>query len=110
MNLKKETEEKLAKLQLFEQNLQNLLLQKQQFQTQLKEVESALDGLKNSTENYKIIGNIMVKSSKEKLEEELKQKKEMLELRIKSIEKQEKQIKEKAEDLQKEVLKEMGKF
>lgn len=100
----KETEQKIAQLQLMEQNLQSFLMQRQQFQSQLIEVESALKEIENSKESYKIIGNIMVNASKEDLKKELEEKKKILELRIKSVEKQEKGIKEKATKTQAEVL------
>ncbi len=79
-------------------------MQKQQFQMQLSEINSALDNLKDSKQSYKIIANIMVDTKKEDLEKDLKQKKEMLEIRIKSLEKQEDIIREKSQKLQKEVL------
>jgi prefoldin beta subunit len=100
----KESEEKIMQLQLLEQNIQNFLMQKQQFQVQLSEVDSALENLKGATKSYKIIANIMVDAKKEELESELKQKKEVLELRIKNLEKQEEKIREKSQKLQKEVL------
>ncbi len=100
----KETEQKIAQLQLMEQNLQSFLLQRQQFQSQLIEVESALKEIETSKETYKIIGNIMVNASKEDLKKDLQEKKSILELRIKTLEKQEKQIKEKATKTQAEVL------
>jgi prefoldin beta subunit len=105
----KETEEKIGRLQLIEQNMQNFLVQKQQLQAQLVEVESALNELKTTEEAYKIVGNIMVKSKKDELEKGLNEKKEMLDLRISSIEKQEENIKEKAKTLQQEVLSKMNK-
>jgi prefoldin beta subunit len=71
------------------------------------EIESALNELKNSEENYKIIGNIMVKTNKEELQKDLNQKRELFELRIKTIEKQEKETKEKASKIQTEVMKEI---
>ncbi len=46
----------------------------------------------------------MVKSDKGKLKIELDKKKEMFELRIKTLEKQEEKLKEKAKDIQKEVV------
>jgi|TARA_B100002003_G_C14123775_1_gene540529 prefoldin beta subunit len=101
---KQEAEEKIAQLQLLEQNMQNFLMQKQQFQMQLSEVDSALENLKDSNKSYKIVANIMVDANKEELEKELKKKKEMLELRLKSLEKQEENIREKSQKLQKEVL------
>ena len=101
----KETEQGIQHLQLLEQNLQNFLLQRQQFQAQLIEVDSALEELKDKKEAYKIIGNIMVKSSKTDLEKDLKKKKEILDLRIKNLEKQEEKIQEKSKTIQEEVLK-----
>jgi len=102
-------EEKIERLQLLEQNLQSFMLQKQNFQMQLVEVESALAELGTTDSAYKIVGNIMVASKKEKLKEELEEKKRMLELRINSLEKQEERLKEKAKQTQTEVLEEMHK-
>tara|TARA_Y100000310_G_scaffold345838_1_gene470957 strand:+ start:7127 stop:7456 length:330 start_codon:yes stop_codon:yes gene_type:complete len=102
-----ETDQKIQKLQLFEQNAQQLLAQRQQFQQQLIEIESALSEIGKTNSSYKIIGNIMVESSKEDIEKDLNEKKKMIELRIKTFEKQEEDIKEKAKKLQEEVLKNM---
>lgn len=104
-DLSKETEENINQLQLLEQSLQNFLIQKQQFQAQLVEVESALKELEFAKESYKIVGSIMIESKKEDLKKELESKKEMLTIRIGALEKQEKQIKEKSTKLQSEVVK-----
>ena len=64
-------DEKINQLQLYEQSLQSLIQQKQQFQTQESEIDSALEALKTSTKFYKIIGNIMVDSKKANLEADL---------------------------------------
>jgi len=93
-DISKDTEQKIAQLQLYEQSLQNILMQKQQFQSQSLEIESALKELETTKEAYKIVGNIMVAS-----------KKETMALRIKTLEKQEKQIRDKAKKLQEEVSK-----
>ena len=103
--ISKETEHKINQLQLFEQGMQTILAQKQQFQMQLVEIESALNELNKSDTAYKIVGNIMVASDKEDLKADLKSKKDIVDLRLKTLEKQENQIKEKAEKLQAEVLK-----
>ena len=60
MDVSQETEQKISQLQMFEQSLQGFLGQKQQFQMQLVEVESALGELENTEKAYKIVGNIMV--------------------------------------------------
>ena len=92
-----------------EQNLQQFILQKQQFQTQLIEITSALEELEKTDQAYKIVGNIMVLTKKDKLKKELESKKEMLDLRIKTIEKQEKVIKEKMQKMQAEVMEKLKK-
>lgn len=102
-----DTQSKINDLQLFEQNLQNISTQKQQFQSQLFEIDSALSEIKSSTDSYKIIGNVMVKTDSKKLSIDLNEKKEMMSVRIKTLEKQEKTLSEKAIQLQKEVMAEM---
>ena len=103
--MSKETEQKIGQLQMYEQSLQTFLGQKQQFQAQMVEAESALNELEHAETAYKIVGNIMVLSDKKELKADLESKKEMFELRIKSIEKQENQVREKTSKLQSEILK-----
>ena len=110
MNLDKETQEKIQELQFLEQNFQQISIQKQAFQLELNETESALAEIEKTNEDvYKIVGNIMVKMGKSDIQKELKGKKEILALRFKSIEKQESSFKEKTEKLREEVVKSMKK-
>ncbi len=102
-----ETRQKIEKLQGMESTLQQLLAKKQQFQSQLVEVESAIGELDKTKQAYKIIGNIMVATDKDELKSDLDQKKEMLALRVQSVEKQEKKLQERAESLQQDVLSQM---
>jgi prefoldin beta subunit len=99
-----ETQEKIGKLQMLEQSMQTFLMQKQQFQAQLIEIESALKELKDAKTVYKITGNIMIDADKASLEKDLQEKKEKFELRIKTLEKQEAEIKKKATSMQAEVM------
>jgi len=101
------TEEKIQNLQAMERGLQQLLLQKQTFQAQLMEIESAQEEIKKSDTVYKIVGNIMLKADRQSMEKELKEKNETLNLRIKNIEKQEESAREKAKKLRGEVLEEI---
>jgi prefoldin beta subunit len=104
--ISKDIQEKIQQLQIFEQNLQNLLLQKQAFQFELSETENALDEIGKTKEDiYKLIGQVMLKASKAKIEKEMGQKKDILSLRMKAIEKQEGQLKEEIEKLRKDVMK-----
>ena len=110
MEVDKETEQKILQLQILEQNLQNFALQRQNFQVQLMEIENALEELnKTKGEAYKLAGNIMVLSNKKDLVKDLNEKKDMFELRVKNLEKQEKKIQEKAEELKNQVMKELEK-
>ncbi len=95
---------KIAQLQLLQQNMQNLLLQKQQLQNNLIELESALQEIKASEKCYKIVGHIMVASSKDRLSKELTEKKEMNSLRLKNYLSQEEKLKKSIEDTQKELM------
>lgn len=101
--------EDLHKLQLMEQSLQQFLIQKQNFQAQLMEIDSALSELEKTDAAYKIVGNIMVSSNKDDLKKDLESKKEVLNLRIKNLEKQEEKIKENASKLQAEIMKNIKK-
>lgn len=85
--------EKIHEIQILEQNLQSLLLQKQAFQMELNETSSALSALNQADDDvYKITGTILIKANKMELEKELNEKKKLLELRLKSIQSQENQI------------------
>ena len=100
---------KVNQLQLLQQNLQNILIQKQQFESQLIEVNSALVELENTDKAYKILGKIMVSTKKEDLSKDLNDKKEIYDLRIKHLIKQEESIKKNIQEVQKEVLPEAKK-
>ncbi|MFP4423976.1 MAG: prefoldin subunit beta [Candidatus Woesearchaeota archaeon] len=102
------TEDDIKQMQLLEQNLQAYLSQKQQFQAQLIEINSAIEELEQEKDSFKIIGNIMVKRKPEDIKKELQEKKEKIELRIKSLEKQEDLIKKKSKELQGKVMQQMN--
>jgi len=106
--MNKETENRIQQFQVVEQQLESILIQKQNFQVQLSENENASKELeKTKSDAYKIIGTIMVSSNKEDLLKDLKEQKEILDLRLKSLEKQENNLKEKAESLQKGLMEEL---
>jgi prefoldin beta subunit len=104
MKEEEQARQNLAFLQNIEQSLQQILLQKQSFQSQMVEIDSALGELEDKETAYKIVGNIMVSSKKENLVNELEEKKQKLDIRIKALEKQENSLKKKAEEMQKEVM------
>ncbi|MEM4318585.1 MAG: prefoldin subunit, partial [Candidatus Pacearchaeota archaeon] len=76
----KESEGKLEELQLYEQNLQNLVLQKQILQADLNEINSALKEVaKSKDECFKIVGGIMIKIPKDEIIKDLEEKKKLQE-------------------------------
>ncbi|OIO41489.1 prefoldin subunit beta [Candidatus Pacearchaeota archaeon CG_4_9_14_3_um_filter_31_7] len=102
-----EKSRKIERLQLIEQELQNMMVQKQMFQFELSETEEALREIKNSKEDfiYKIVGNLMIKIKKEESVESLEKKKKLIGLRMDAIEKQEKKLYEEASNLREEITK-----
>ncbi|MEK6912790.1 MAG: prefoldin subunit [Nanoarchaeota archaeon] len=96
-------ERKIQEIQILEQNLQNLLLQKQAFNMELSETKSAKKEIENAGDDvFKIIGQLMIKSDKLRVGAELSNKERLLELRVKSLEKQEILLTEKIDSIRKE--------
>jgi prefoldin beta subunit len=76
----------------------------------MSETDAALNEL-SKTENpvvYKSIGSILIKSEKPDLLDDLNKKKESIDIRIKTIEKQEDRVKKKLEEMQKNLQKALG--
>lgn len=104
MDLDEATTKKIQELQILEQNLQGLIMQKQTIQIELNEISNALKDLKKSDDEvYRITGGIMLKANKADLTRELEEKKKILDLRVSAIEKQEKILEEKSEKSRKEI-------
>ncbi len=100
---------KINQLQLLQQNLQTVTLQKQQIDEQLTEISSALSAIGETTQAYKIIGKVMVAASRDSLAGELEEKKELAEIRLQNFTKQKVKIQAELEKLQKEVMDELKK-
>jgi prefoldin beta subunit len=100
--LSKDAQEDIARFQQVQQQLQVLLMQKQNLQMQLSEIEGALKEVDKSKkeEVYEVIGNIMVKKNKKEVADSLKEKKEVIDLRISALDKQAEKLNERASELQ----------
>ena len=99
-------QDKIQEMQILDQNVQNLFLQKQSFQIEISETQLALKEIENSgDEIFKMVGQLMIRSDKAKVKEELLNKERFLDIRIKSIEKQENSLTEKLEKLREEIIK-----
>lgn len=98
---------KVNQLQLVQQNLQNILFQKQQLELQRTELDSAITELSTTDKAYKIVGKIMIASSATMIEQDLQQKKEIIDLRLRNFVKQEEKLQKNLEELQKDVVTEL---
>ena len=98
-----EIQQRLLRLQQLQQTLQGVMAQKQQLEMQQTEVEQALSELEKMSETaviYKSIGALLVKSQKATVTEELKERKELLKMRVEVLTKQDDRIRTQAKDLQ----------
>ena len=101
----KHQEDKIQELQVLEQNLQNILMQKQVFQLEFSETNSAIKEIeKSKSDVYKIIGQLMIKKDSKEIKEELKNKEKLLNTRLENLEKQENEITKKADKLKEEIM------
>lgn len=95
--------EQLARYDQTQQNLQSVLIQKQQVEMELAETEKALEELAKATDSediYKFAGNLLVKVEKDAVVKELNEKKELGSTRKMVLAKQEGRFRETLKDLQ----------
>ena len=89
-------QEQLARLQQTQQNLQSIMMQKQQLESQKLETEKALEELKKASDDelvFKHAGTIMIKSNKKDLIEELEEQVELAKTKASLLVKQEERLK-----------------
>jgi len=101
-----EVQHKLMKYQQLRDQLQYVLVRKQQLELEQREVERALEELKKLEDNtpvYKFTGLVLYKADKKKLVEELTDRAETISLRLKTLENQEKTLKEELEELRRKL-------
>ena len=105
-----EAQQVLIELQACQQQMQTVLIQKESLNIQNLEIDKALEELKKVKKEdvFKAVGPILIKSEKAKLEKELEERKETIDLRLKSLQRQENRLKDRLEQGQEkleEVLK-----
>ncbi|MCL5730918.1 MAG: prefoldin subunit beta [Candidatus Thermoplasmatota archaeon] len=93
----------LRQIQQFEVQLEETAAQKYQLEVKIREVEKTIkemESLKDDSPLYKMVGNIMYKvDDRNKLLEELKEQKELSQIRIKTLERQQKTLEDKLTEL-----------
>jgi len=89
-------QEQLARLQQTQQNLQSIMMQKQQLESEKLETEKALEELKKASDDesvFKHAGTIMIKSNKKDLIDELEEQVELAKTKSSLLVKQEERLK-----------------
>lgn len=91
----------LTQANIYQQQMQVLIGQRQQIELQLKEIEVAHEELKKEKvdEVYKAIGPALIKKKKDDVLLDLMDAKEKLDTRIKTIKSQEKKLGDKLKEL-----------
>lgn len=98
-----QVQERLLRLQQIQQTLQSVLAQKQQVELELTEIEQALGELQKVADDaviYKAIGSLLVKSDKAKVAVDLNERKELLNMRVTVLGKQEERLRSQMKELQ----------
>lgn len=91
----------MMQAQTYQQQLQGLMAQKEAFKMQSDEIEKAIVDLEKITgeEVYKMSGPILLKSKKNDVMKDLKEKQELIKTQLKTIEKSEEKAKSKLDEL-----------
>lgn len=100
----------IAQFQQLQQQLQAVSSQKLQMDAQIKEIERTISELDKATGDvYNNVGSLMIKvDNKDSVKAELEEGKETMEVRVKSMERQEVALREKYESMQESLNKAMG--
>ncbi len=96
----------IAMIQQVQQQLGTIIQQKAQYEMMTKEArkaEAELGSISDDSDVYVTIGTVMMKQDRDKVVADLTDKIETFELRIKSLEKQEKALTTKFEQLQAQI-------
>lgn len=103
VQLPPQIQEQLLRLQQLQQQLQSVVAQRQQLEIELSETDKALAELEKLTDEkpvFKSIGSILVRSERQGLLSELKDKKELLNTRVTVLGRQEERTKERIKEVQ----------
>ncbi|MEF8848299.1 MAG: prefoldin subunit beta [Candidatus Thermoplasmatota archaeon] len=105
--MSQQLQDQINRLQQVRSQVQTIMQQKQQVEIRIKEINDALEELDKTSEKtpiYKSVGSILIKAKgKKQISEELKSDKKSLELRKKTLDKQEGRAKENLNELQSKV-------
>ncbi|NYZ74236.1 prefoldin subunit beta [Candidatus Micrarchaeota archaeon] len=112
--MKKENEDlsrELVEYENMEKQLEVLLIQKHQLQIQLNEIKHALEELKKSKgEVFRSVGSILMHTTKDEAESDLKERNELVDVKLNAIGKQEEKLRTMVMDTQKKLQEKMKSY
>ena len=101
----------LAQLQQIQQQAQAIAVQKNQVEITLKETDLALEELEKLDADavvYRAIGDLMIRTERDKTKESLKEKKDTLDLRMQTLARQEERAQKRFQQLQEQLKQAIG--
>jgi prefoldin beta subunit len=104
VDLSKEAQELLMKVQAENQQLQSLMTQRQNVEMQEVEIKDALNEIKDKTEIYKEVAGLLIKAEKKTVQDELEESKEFIKIKKKQFNEQEALLKKGLEDDQRKLM------
>jgi prefoldin beta subunit len=99
-------QEQISRLQQLQQTLQVVVSQKQQLEVEHSEIERALAELDKLTDDavvYKSVGALLVKSDRQTVLAELKERNDLVNMRVGVLAKQEERARERLKELQERI-------
>lgn len=106
-----QVQNQLAQLQQLKVQIEAVGKQKMQVEALLRDSENALKELEKLDENsviYKNVGELMIKADRESVKEDLSEKKETYDLRLKTLERQEERVQKRYQQLQQQLREALG--
>lgn len=101
----------LSQLQQIQQQAQAIAVQKNQVEINLKETDLALEELEKIDDDavvYRAIGDLLIKTERNKTKESLKEKKDTLDLRMQTLARQEERAQKRFQQLQDQLKQAIG--
>jgi prefoldin beta subunit len=103
MEVPQNIQHQITQFQQLQQQAQAISMQKQTVEMQIQETQKALEELKKADADadvYKTAGNLLIKVKKDEINTELEDKVETLQLREKTIKRQEERVMTKLQEMQ----------
>jgi|SRR3954463_11879578 prefoldin beta subunit len=100
--------EQVSRLQQIQQNLQAIMMKKHQIEQETSEIERVIEEIKKMDEDNKVYKNyntLWIKSNRENILRELKEKRDTLNIRMEVVEKQEKRVSDNLKEVENKIIK-----